>query len=428
MNRDDLINFIPKPSNQDVIIYDISLKDLIDTDVFEEYQLLLPIFKSKVQEYLNCKRSIEEYEKEINKIYLFKTNWSEDDYLFQLQNEKRTYSTLFGPIKKVESNITMLQKKIKNINEKIQMQTVREDKQIEERKEKLEKTINENIEKIIVLKENIATLKIEAEKLQQLVQENQEEFNTIQQIVDEINSGNCKCKYCGSILRNVSENSRFFQRTKNNLEENKTELEKLLEKQSKNKEKLDSYTEQYKEAMSKLRNDTNFKKENNNTYHKKSVEILRLEGERDALLKNVTSLQKELENNSKTKEEQFLKIKDKITKYELSLENLQKIKEMQSSIENEKNQFSTLKKEIIEMKAKMEKYKTFLTFFFKIYEQKATDFCGKDFKFKIFDFDEQYNLTEKFEIYYKSVKFENLTPSVQSLVNAVLQQKFVFYN
>jgi hypothetical protein len=37
MNRKQLINFIPKPENKDVIIYDLSLSDLIDKDVFKEY-------------------------------------------------------------------------------------------------------------------------------------------------------------------------------------------------------------------------------------------------------------------------------------------------------------------------------------------------------------------------------------------------------
>ena len=55
----------------------------------------------------------------INKIYLFKSNWSEEDYLFHLQNEKKTYNTLYGPIKKLESNLDVLQKKIKMINDKI---------------------------------------------------------------------------------------------------------------------------------------------------------------------------------------------------------------------------------------------------------------------------------------------------------------------
>lgn len=428
MTREDLINFIPKPTNQDVVVYDLSLKDIIEKDVLEEYQNLLPIYQSKIQEYKTCKANVEEYTQKINKTYLFKSNWSEEDYLFQLQNEKKTYATLYGPIKKIEGNITMLQKKVTIINDKIQMQNIKENKVIEDKKLKLEKNIDKNLDKAVSLKENIATLKIEEENLQRLIQDNQEEFNTIQQVVQEIQSGNCQCKYCGSILKNVSENSRFYKKTQKNLEENKIELEKLLEKKEKNNQKLEEYKKQYKEVMTELRNDTNFKKESTNAYHKKSIEILQLEGERDAMLNNISSLQKELEDNATTKKDNYLKVKEKITKYELSLENLQKIKELKKEMKEYTDKFAPLKAEILEMRAMLEKYKAFLSIYFKIYEQKAADFCGTDFKFKIFDFDEQYNLIEKFEIYYKTIRFENLTPTVQTMVNNLLQQKFVIYD
>ena len=97
MNRNILINFIPKPSNEDVILYNTSLKNLIDVDVLKEYSELLPIFNLRYQQYSASKNNIESFEKQINEIYLFKTNWTESDYLYNLQNEKKTYSTLFGP-------------------------------------------------------------------------------------------------------------------------------------------------------------------------------------------------------------------------------------------------------------------------------------------------------------------------------------------
>ena len=50
MNRKQLINSIPKPENKDVIVYDMSLSDLIDKDVFKEYNELLPIFLMKQEQ------------------------------------------------------------------------------------------------------------------------------------------------------------------------------------------------------------------------------------------------------------------------------------------------------------------------------------------------------------------------------------------
>lgn len=427
MDREHLINFIPRPSNREVIVYDTSLKDLIDVEVFAAYAELLPIFNLCSQQYLGYKNNIESYEKTLNNIYLFKSNWSQEDYLFHLQNEKKTYANLYGPIKKIESNITMLQKKIKMLDDKIQIQIARENKEIETKKKNLDKRINENVDKLITYKQTMATLKIEREKIKELSKENQDEFIILQQIIEDINNGNCKCKFCGSTLKNVSENSNFYKRTYKNLESNKNELEKILEKKQKNDEQISALEVKMKEVKTELNNDTNFKAEEFDSYRKKSTQVLKLEGERDAILNNVYQLQKELQSNSETKSKQFLDMKDRISKYELSLDNLQKIKKMKESLSKEKDEYLKLKEDLIEMKNKMDQYKAFITIFFKIYEQKAAEFCGKDFKFKIFDF-ENYSLVEKFEVYYKTIGYEYLAPSARKFVDKTLQEKFLLYD
>ena len=164
MNRDILINFIPKPTNSEVILYDTSLKDLIDVDVIKEYNDLLPIYNESAKQYLDYMKKIENYEKTINEVYLFKSNWSEEDYLYHLQNEKKTYSNLFNSIKKIENNIEMLKKKVHIVEQKIEMQTIKEDNEIENKKKNIDAQINENIEKLLNLREMQSTLKIEKKK------------------------------------------------------------------------------------------------------------------------------------------------------------------------------------------------------------------------------------------------------------------------
>ena len=127
MDRNMLMNSIPKPSNGDVIVYDTTLKNLIDVDVFQEYKELLPIFTEKSKEFLVYMHNIENYKETLNNIYLYRADWSEEDYLFNLKNEKQTYSNLFQPIKKIENNIEILQKKLKMIDNKIELQKVKED-------------------------------------------------------------------------------------------------------------------------------------------------------------------------------------------------------------------------------------------------------------------------------------------------------------
>ena len=427
MNRDILINFIPKPTNSDVILYDTSLIGLIDVDVFEEYKKLLPIFNLSCQQFLGYKNNIEEYERTINQIYLYRNDWSEEDFLYYLQNEKKTYANLFGPIKRIESNIDVLQKKIKMTEDKINMQIAKEEQDLENKKNNIDKKIDDNTNKLLALKEICATLKIEKEKIKETISQNEKDFLFLKVMVENMEKGQCKCEYCGTLLSNISSNSDFYKRTYKKLENNKTELQKLLNKQQKNKEQLDMYEKNMKEIKQELQNDCNFRSEDFNFYRKKSVEVLKLEAKRDEMLNNVSELQKQLQRDSQTRSKQFLDLKDKISKYELSLENLRKIKEMKNKIEKERIEYNRLYKEISDMKIKIEQYKKFLTIFFKIYEQKAAEFCGKEYKFKIFEFD-NYTLQETFKIYYKGVEFDYLTPKVKRIVEDTLTEKFLFFN
>ena len=100
MNRKQLINSIPKPENKDVVVYDMSLSDLIDKDVFKEYNELLPIFLIKKEQYNGLEFKLKEYQNSIDNIYLFKKDWTREDYLQALQNNKKTYTTLYNDIKK----------------------------------------------------------------------------------------------------------------------------------------------------------------------------------------------------------------------------------------------------------------------------------------------------------------------------------------
>ena len=427
MDRNMLIKFIPKPTNKDVILYDISLNNLIDVDVIDEYQKILPIFNFSMSQFKGIKNNIESYKKLINEIYLYRMNWSEEDYLYHLQNEKKTYNNLFGPIKKLESNIEMLQKKIKMIDDKIEIQTQKENKEIEERKNNIDKKINENLNKFMSLKEMCATLKIEKERIKKNIQDNEEDFLMLQKIVEGINNGECRCQYCNSLLSNVSENSNFYKRTIKNLEKNKNELIKLQEKKQKNDEEILEHENKIKEINQELKNDYSFKEDGFNFYRKKSVEVLKLEAQRDKMLNDIDEIQKQLKNNSSTKSKQFLEIKDRIEKYELSLQNIQKLREFKQKLNEEIQQYNELESNLTNMKNKLDQYKKFLTIFYKIYEQKAADFCGKDLKFKIFDF-EDYSLVEKFEVYYKNIKYENLSIPSKRKVNSTLEEKFTFYD
>lgn len=425
MNRENIINAIPKPSNRDVIIYDTSLKDLIDIDVFEEYNETLPIYKEKLKEYNKINEYVNKYKDMVNNIYLYKKNWTKEDYLYYLQLEKKNYSLEYKDIKKKEDNIKILQKKINLINSRIEIQLIREKKHQEEYIAKSKKEIDKSIDKIVNLEKNIKLQEYQLDIVNKNIEKNQVQFNEIEEIVKQLQLGECKCPYCNSKLKNISENSYIYRKTTKILENNSQELKQLIE----DKKELENEISRYKDEIKKIRQDNlnkyNINSDTTNGYNKKSIEILKLEGERDKTLKNIDTLTLELDKDSKTKSSKFLEMKDKINKIETSIENLDKIEELKTEILKNKDVYNSLAKELQDLKEKLTQYKQFISIFYKIYEQKAAQFCGNGFKFKLFNFND-FDLIEICEIYFNTIKYESLNSRAREIVNEILKQKFLF--
>lgn len=426
MNREDFIKFIPKPENKDVIIYDMSLQDLIDIDVLQEYNKLYPVFISKKEQYINLKAKLEEYNKIIDKVYLFKRNWVEEDYLQALKNDKKTYSILYGDIKKIENNISMLQRNLKGINEKIQIQESKENKKIEDKNDTLEKDIEKNKEKLLNHKNFLDSYNLALKEVNDRIQENQREFDDLCFIEKRLQDEQLVCPCCGSKIKTTNKNSAIFKRTYENIEKNKNKLEKLLEQQNKLELNIAYYEDEIKKIKSDLNNNIQFKKENKNVYQKKSLEVLKLEALKDELLNNIAKYEKELKSNEKTKSAKFIELKSNIEKYELSLNNIKKIRELKEENKSEMKEFTNLRKELKEMLDKLNLYLKFIEIYFKILQQKAEEYCGKDFKFK-FARIEEYQLIPILEIYYKGLKYEELNPKDAKEIEKYLIEKFSIY-
>ena len=426
MNRDNLIKFIPKPSNQDVILYDIELKDLIDANVLQEYNKLYPIFINKRNEYLELKTKLEEYQKSIDNIYLYKPNWKEEDYLQGLKDMKKTYSTMFGEIKKTENSISMLQRNLKGINEKIQIQIAKENKKNEDKKQNINKDVETNKENLLNLKNYLDTYKLSLKEIENQIQENEEDFQMLSKMESKLEEGKCQCEFCGRMIKSVDEDSIFYKRLANNFEKNKKQLESLLAQKEKLELNISYYESEIQKVKDNLNNDIQFMRENHNFYQKKSIEVLKLEALRDDMINNISKLEKQLENNSRTKTNMYLELKEKIEKYELSLSNLKKIKDMKSNSDNDIQHFNNLKLELKEMLDKINLYIKYLDIYYKILAQKASEYCGKNYKFKFHKI-EDYKLIPILEIYYDDIEYNSLNSSVRQEVDKTLIEKFEIY-
>ena len=425
INRKDLINFVPKPKNSDVIIYDIALTDLIDVDVFYEYNKLLPNYLDVKNKYKTLKEKLDQSIKEIDNMYLYNSSWGEKDYLLKLSDAKKVYSKLFGDVKKIENNITSLEKQITVANQKIELQKAKEENLIENSKKNVDERIEKNnqlLEQYRIKRNYFLDL---LKRINKNIKENEEEFSILVDMQSHLQDKTFVCKYCGSkinITTESIENSHIYKRLANNIMDNKNELTNLLARQSEIKAHKDQYDKEMKRIQAELTNDISLKSQDNVFYTKKSQEILKLEGFRDEMIKNIDELKKQLKTKSETNTDKYLSLKKEIERYEISLDNLSKIKQLKFKNSDLITNIDKLKKELLPMHEKIEKYISFISIYFKIYEQKLTEFLGEDYKFNLFSFEDE-SLKEVLKITYKGLNYSDLSMNEMENIDKYIYSK-----
>ena len=422
MNRDDFIKVIPKPTNEDVILYDISLKDLIDVDVPYEYCKLLPVFKKEKKDFLKMQKDINNYKEIINQTFLYNPSWSKEKYLEELQDNMKTYSTLYGNIKRKEDEIKILQKKIEAINEKIIIQKNIEEKEDEERQQNIDNEIEDN--KINFKKTNdiLDTYKSSLKRIEEQIRNVREDLKILNLSERQLSLGIYKCFCCGKEIEN-DESEYITNHIKNNIIKYKENLKTLLEE----KEKIKSTIKYYKDELSKikveLKNNLSFKRNYKRMYIKKSTEILKLEACRNTYFDEIEKVKQSLKDEPYINSKKFLELKNRIEKYNLSLENLRKIKNMKALIGQQMSIYNKKQDEIKEMENLIKKYLSFLNIYYKIYEQKASQFAGPDYKIKLFNI-ENYEIVKILNIKYKDVDYPMLKKRDKQEVDKNLIKKF----
>lgn len=425
INRKDLINFVPKPKNSDVIIYDITLTDLIDVDVFYEYNKLLPNYLDVKNRYKTLKEKLDQSIKEIDNMYLYNSSWGEKDYLLKLSDAKKVYSKLFGDVKKIENNIASLEKQITVANQKIELQKAKEKNLIENSKKNVDERIEKNnqlLEQYRIKRNYFLDL---LKRINKNIKENEEEFSILVDMQSHLQDKTFVCKYCGSKINITTENienSHIYKRLANNIMDNKTELTNLLARQNEIKANKDQYDKEMKRIQAELTNDISLKSQDNIFYTKKSQEILKLEGFRDEMINNIDELKKQLKTKSETNTDKYLSLKKEIERYEISLDNLSKIKQLKFKNSDLITNIDKLKKELLPMHEKIEKYISFISIYFKIYEQKLTEFLGEDYKFNLFSFEDD-SLKEILKITYKGLNYSDLSINEMENIDKYIYSK-----
>ena len=423
MNRDDFIKFIPKPTNEDVILYDISLKDLIDVDVPTEYAKLLPIFKETKKNFLKLKEEIDIYTETINQIFLVNPSWSEETYLQKLREDMQTYSIFYGNIKKKEDEIKILQKKIEAINDKIIIQKNKEDKDNEIRNADIIDKIEENKISLKKFKDIIDVYKNSSKRIDEQIRNIKSDLKILKESESQLLKGTYRCFCCGKKIKE-NESEKIINKIKLNIEKNTELLNNLMKEKEKNQNILNFYKDELSKVKIELQNNLNFKRNYKNMYIKKSVEILKLEASRNEYLNKIAQKNEDLKNEPQMNSKKFLELKNRIEKYKVSLENLKKIKSMKGNTAIRIKKYEQKRIELKKIETLITKYLTFLNIYYKIYEQKASQYAGPEYKIRFFEI-KNYEIIKILNINYNGVEYSQLSKRDKQIVDKNLAEKFL---
>lgn len=426
MQREDVFKIIPKPKNEEVIVYDISLKDLLDIDVLGKYYDDLASYNIKKENYNLLNQEIKQYEENINKIYLYDKKWTEIDYLEKLQQEKKNYSYLYNDINKIQNNINILEKKYKTIEEQIEIQRRKDLKEIEDKKKNIDNEIENDKNKLLKLNNKINEIKLEYDRLNFEISDINEEIEFLNSMKNELENKECKCEYCGSIITSKSAKRSINKILREKLEKKNKILKSLKNAFNKSEQSLAYFENELRICKINLKNNMEFKKQDYDFYLKKSLKILELEAIRDEIVTKITGLKKEYKKNTNTKSIKFIDSNDRIKKYELSMENLKKIKEYKNNFKEKYANLNVLRNELLALNNNLQKYKKFLEIFYKIYEQKINNYFGNDIKFKIFRFNDL-ELEKIFEVYYKNIEYNQLNKIMKNEFDNLYIEKISYF-
>ena len=230
MNRENVITIISEPKNEDVIVYDTTLIDLLDVNVFQEYRSTLNLYKLKKDKYILLDKEVKQYQEMIDGIYLYRKDWKEEDYVEMLKKDKQQYSKLYSDIKKMENQIQVLEKKFETTNQQIEIQKVKDAKEIEEKKKNIDvenSSLANNISKMnLEIKELERDLKLVNEE----IEEKNEEKEAILEMASMLNDNAYVCQYCGTTITHSSSKQRIGRTLQKNLDKNQNTLEILENK------------------------------------------------------------------------------------------------------------------------------------------------------------------------------------------------------
>ena len=316
----------------------------------------------------------------------------------------------------------ILKKKTSAINDKISVQKVKEEKENEEKNININNEIEENKINVRKCKDTVGIYKNAYKRNEGQIKELKSDLKMLEISKQQLFKGDYKCFCCGKKIKEV-EAGKITDRIITNIQKKKQQLQNLSEEKEKIKNTLDYYNEQLSKNKIELQNNLAFRRNYKKIYIKKSVEILKLEAAKNECLEKIAKLNEKLENEPFIKSKKFLELKNRIEKYKVSLENLKQIKNAKAIMAKKINIYEEKEIEFNKVKTLITKYLSFLNIYYKIYEQRASQYAGSDYKIKLFEI-KDLDIIEILNITYKGIEYSQLSKNNKEIVDKNLIEKF----
>lgn len=391
-----LLNTFPLPEDREIVMYDVRFKNLIGKNIQELYTTQLAQHKELSKEYVELSKKIADYESFIDNLKLVAKSYTTQDYMLKIKELEAEYTTKFGNIRNLEKRIALHENKIEKINKDIANQKTLEEETIKQMKSRKAERLNKDLAKLAEMQSAVKFFQDYYSEYSLLIKMIEREKVFEENLLDKTTKKNIKCRECGK--RYYPSESAILKRIQsldNRLQVHQQNYTKL-------KEKRDNYNERIatlRFEVEQLRTEIQM---SNNSYIKKTPEVLKLEGEKFKIFDELEKIQKEYQELVSRQGREFKELKRRIDVYRTSLSNYLEATNISKELLELKPKLKEIQEKMTKLETTLNSLAEFMEMKYKVYERDLS----VHFENKV-----QFNLFERDGFYFKKIniiKYENI--------------------
>ena len=391
-----LLNTFPLPEDREIVMYDVRFKNLIGKNIQELYTTQLAQHKELSKEYVELSKKIADYESFIDNLKLVAKSYTTQDYMLKIKELEAEYTTKFGNIRNLEKRIALHENKIEKINKDIANQKALEEETIKQMKNRKTERLNKDLAKLAEMQSAVKFFQDYYSEYSLLIKMIEREKVFEENLLDKTTKKNIKCRECGK--RYYPSESSILKR----IQSLDSRLQVHQQNYTKLKEKRDNYNERIaalRFEVDQLRTEIQM---SNNSYIKKTPEVLKLEGEKFKIFEELEKIQKEYQELVARQGREFKELKRRIDVYRTSLSNYLEATNISKELLELKPQLKEIQEKMTKLETTLNSLAEFMEMKYKVYERDLS----VHFENKV-----QFNLFERDGFYFKKmsiIKYENI--------------------